>query len=175
MALICNGDRDAFGRLLQRHLDSVNGFILRLVSGNRALADDLSQDTFLRVWQKAGSYKPGKVKVSTWIHTIAHNLCVDQFRKKTELSSDALVHLNERVGDTPDPSDALSQTQDNARLEALVSRLPINQRTAIVLCHIHGFSNREAAVVLGIGVRALESLLARARRTLKNELVQNHV
>lgn len=174
MVLISNGDRDAFGRLLERHLNSVNGFILRIAGGNRSMADDLSQETFLRVWQKASLYKPGKVKVSTWIHTIAHNLSVDQFRKKTELLGDLQYNADAVVDESRDPSDELSRRQDSTRLDRLIRQLPLNQRSAIALCHIHGFSNRDAAAILGIGLRALESLLARARRTLKNELETNH-
>ena len=164
MAAVCKGDQPAFNRLLDRHLDAVNGFLLRMTTGNRPLADDLSQETFLRVWQKAASYRPGRVKVSTWIHTIAHNLAVDHFRRRSEAAiDDATEPADPRGG----PDDSLARQQSATVVHDMLDQLPLNQRNAVVLCHLRGFSNEDAAHVLGVGVRALESLLARGRRRLK--------
>jgi len=168
MARITRQDEEAFACLLGRHLNAVHGYLYRL-TGSRADADDLSQDTFLRVWRKARTFKPGQVKLATWLYRIAHNLCVDEFRKRghgevAEPDFDALP------GESASQSGQLAARQSVERLNAALQVLPENQRCALVLCQIQGFSNLEAAAILGINVRALESLLARGRRRLRAEL-----
>jgi RNA polymerase sigma-70 factor (ECF subfamily) len=171
MARVRRHDQEAFTCLLARHLNPVHAYLYRL-TGSHADADDLSQDTFLRVWRKAASFKPGRVKLATWLYRIAHNLCIDEFRKRR---AHAVVSLSEHPVNGFEEQAIQSPTQevDCENLELVniaLMRLPENQRSALVLCQIQGFSNRETAEILGIGVSALESLLARARRRLKNEL-----
>lgn len=156
-------DADAFAVLLSRHLDAIHGYLYRMTR-SRADAEDLAQETFLKVWDKARTYQPGRVKVSTWLHTIAHNLCIDSFRRHREIPTDT---IGEEADDLADPA---RRTMDGERLrllEAAIAGLPVNQRSAVLLCQIQGFSNAEAAGILGVNPRALESLLARARRTLR--------
>ena len=174
MARIRHHDQEAFACLLARHLNSVHAYLYRL-TGSHADADDLSQDTFLRVWRKAASFKPGRVQLTTWLHRIAHNLCVDDFRKRR---THAVVSLNELPlsGFEEEATRPATQVADGENLDLVniaLMRLPESQRSALVLCQIQGFSNRQAAVILGIGVSALESLLARGRRRLKNELPEH--
>jgi RNA polymerase sigma-70 factor (ECF subfamily) len=108
------------------------------------------------------------VKASTWIHRIAHNLCVDAFRRRRESTQDLAPEL---VPDArADPSAQHAATELRNRLEAALRALPASQRAAIMLCQVQGFSNAEAAQILDVNVRALESLLARARRALKATL-----
>lgn len=168
MARVTRRDQEAFACLLDRHLNAVHGYLYRL-TGSRADADDLSQDTFLRVWRKAGTFKPGRVKLTTWLHRIAHNLCVDEFRKRR---NDSHIETNpdELCADGAAQITQLEVRENVERLHIVLQGLPENQRCALVLCQIQGFSNLEAAKILGINVRALESLLARARRRLKAEL-----
>lgn len=169
IARVSGQDKEAFARLLTRHLDELHRYALRL-SGSAADADDLAQETFVRVWLKARSYKPGTVKVTTWIHRIAHNLWIDEFRKRRRTANAAFEHM-------PDPApgqDTLqADREDLARLQLALNGLPERQRSAIVLCQIQGFSNQEAATIINVSVRALESLLARARRSLKHQLSEN--
>jgi RNA polymerase sigma-70 factor (ECF subfamily) len=170
---ICRREQEAFACLLGRHLDAVHGYLFRL-TGSHADADDLSQETFLRVWKKAASFKPGQVKVTTWLFRIAHNLCVDQFRKQQkhiDLAASGLA-----IEDLEDP--ATNQTRQLIgretlnQLDKMLRALPEGQRSALMLCQVQGFSNLEAASILGISVHALESLLARARRRLKKEFAE---
>lgn len=169
MARVCKHDQEAFTCLLGRHLNAVHAYLYRL-TGSRADADDLSQETFLRVWQKASTFKPGRVKLSTWLFRIAHNLCIDQFRKR--LPSDD-VELDEIADPAADQASELLNRRKLERLNIALQGLPEAQRSAIVLCQVQGFSNLEAAEILGVGVRALESLLARARRRLKKQLPES--
>lgn len=166
---IASGDSRAFEVFLPRYLDRIHGYLLRL-TGVAADAEDLAQETFLRVWRKAGSFEPGRVKVSTWLHTIAHNLAIDSFRKRRET---LLEQLPEAADELADPARQFASRETSALLEAALAALPENQRAAVLLCQLQGFSNAEAAEVLGVGLRALESLLARARRSLKGALTSN--
>ncbi len=162
------GDEQAFARLLNRHLGAIHHYLYRL-TGSRADSDDLAQETFLAVWRRSGTYRPGRVKFTTWLHRIAHNHYVDHYRKGRRTASEVHNAIAETADSAPGPQQSRSDEEDRRRLHQALARLPPNQRDAVLLCHQQGLSNRDAAVVLGVGVRALESLLARARRTLRKE------
>lgn len=172
-------DRDeaAFAELVRRHLGAVHTYLLRMTRSS-ADSEDLAQETFLRVWQKASAYKPGKVRATTWIHRIAHNLCVDGFRRHSakggHLVDSDLSNAgggSDELADTgSDPFLQQSATETRSLLLATLSALPESQRAAFVLCQMQGFSNAQAADILRVDVRALESLLARARRTLREAI-----
>lgn len=166
MARVKNRDREAFAVLVDRHLDGIHAFNFRLTR-NADDAADLAQEAFLRVWTKAATWKPGRVKFGTWLHRIAHNLCIDLHRRKRG-TDDVDVDTLDGAGPTPDQAPADDRLR-NALDEAL-GDLPERQRTALLLCHRQNMSNREAAAVLEVSVDALESLLARARRTLRRTL-----
>lgn len=168
MAGVQRRDQAAFGRLLSRHLTSVHRYLVRL-TGSGADADELSQETFLRLWQRAGSYRPGTVKLTTWLHRVAHNLAVDELRRRRpeplDTDGPAMDHHS-------DPELLAVSHETGRRLHAAIGALPANQRAALLLCQVQGFSNRDAADILGVSVRSLESLVARARRTLRGALLE---
>ena len=166
LAAITAGDSVAFESLVRLHLDPIHAYLLRL-TGSRADAEDLAQETFLRVWQKAGSYQPGRVKVTTWLHTIAHRLAIDSFRKKRELPG---VDGLEMVDPRADPAAHQIAVEQQQLLNEALGDLPERQRAAVLLCQVQGFSNAQAAEILGVGVRALESLLTRGRKALRQAL-----
>ena len=162
MQRVFQGDQQAFTRLVEGHLTPIHHYALRL-SGSRADADDLAQGTFIAARNKANAYRARKGRLSTWLHRITHNLWVDEVRRRRPLPVDA-----EPVVDGPH---AAQEREDRAgAVNAALARLPQNQRCALVLCAQQGMSNAEAARVMGLGVRAVESLLARARKRLKAEL-----
>jgi RNA polymerase sigma-70 factor (ECF subfamily) len=168
VARVAAGDQAAFARLVERHLGSVHRYLGRL-TGSAADAEELTQETFLRLWQRAGSYRPGTARLSTWLHRVAHNLAVDALRRNREVAIEA------EPGDPPaeagaDPATRLSAWQTGQQLDRALRSLPTTQRAALLLCRVQGLGNREAAAVLGVSVRALESLLARARRRLRQAL-----
>ena len=161
MSRVARQDKQAFNMLLERHLDGIHAFLFRLVE-NAAEAEELAQETFLRVWSRAGTWRPDSVKFTTWVYRIARNLGIDSLRRRrppAEVDPETLPQDNQP------PSERVRATVRRA-----LGDLPESQRTALALCHYRGFSNREAAQVLGISVDALESLLARARRSLKKKL-----
>lgn len=164
---VAGGDGESFRKLLESHLDAIHGYLYRM-TGSKADAEDLAQETFLRVWRKASTFEPGRVQVTTWLHTIAHNLCIDAFRRNR------IPHGgpdgSAEADDTADPERQASGAELSALVEQAIAALPDNQRSALLLCQVQGFSNAQAAHILGVNVRALESLLARARRTLREAL-----
>jgi len=168
MMLIQQGDHRACQELVERHLPPLHRYAVRLL-GNITEAEDAIQDTFLKVWQNASQWQPGKARVTTWLHTIARNVCIDKLRKSKPFSE---VEMTELPAATPGPQDVTAISSEAAIIFESLGLLPEKQRSAIVLCHYQGFSNRDAAEILNVSVDALESLLARGRRKLKQTLVE---
>jgi RNA polymerase sigma-70 factor (ECF subfamily) len=160
------GDRAACERLVERHLGRVVGFAQRTL-GNRSDAEDAAQDTFLRLWSAAPRWRRGQARFTTWLYRVTMNVCLDRLAKKREAT---LAELPELADDRPDPSAAVHGTQLAAHVNAALARLPESQRVAITLCHYEGLRNVEAAEVMGTSVEALESLLARGRRSMRGAL-----
>lgn len=173
MVQVRRGDHAAFGRLVSRHLPSVHRYLTRLTATS-ADADDLAQETFLRLWSHAASYRPGAVRLTTWLHRIAHNLAVDEFRKRRgddETRPGPEPEEQAIVDPLADPETQLAGQRLQRQLDAALEALPENQRAALLLCQVQGFSNAQAADILGVSVASLESLLARARRALRQRLI----
>ncbi|HEX6277127.1 MAG TPA: sigma-70 family RNA polymerase sigma factor [Polyangiaceae bacterium] len=159
------GDARAYHELCSRHAARLRSFVMRLVK-NDADADDVVQETFLRLWLRAGEYER-RARVVTWLCQIAHNLAVDRLR------------ATNRFRPLPDDEDMpisarqprlLDEKHRAEALERAIAGLPERQAAAIELVHRQGLTGAEACEVLGVGSEALESLLSRARRTLKAEL-----
>ena len=160
------GDVHAIEALVARKLPRMTALAQRLL-GDQAEAEDVVQDLFVRVWKSAAAWRPGAAKFDTWMHRVAYNLCTDRLRKRRE------VALPESW-DAPDPqplADAgISAEQQSDAVGRALAALAPRQREAIVLTYYQELPNREAAALMGIGVDALESLLARGRRALKARL-----
>ena len=137
---------------------------------NRNDAADICQETFLRVWLHPEKWEPKKSKLATWLYKITYNLCVDQLRKyrKNSYVSDPQKEFEEILQSID--TEEIHSTIKHRRLNFALMMLPENQRSALTLCHYSGFSNKEAAEIMNVSVRALESSLARARRSLKKVL-----
>ena len=151
---------------MRRHLDPLHAYLARL-SASRSDAEDLTQETFLRIWQKAHTYHAQRGKVSTWIYRIAHNLCMDKLRKASELSNHAAAETASYPGDHLEHQ---AMREANSRLATALAELPENQRAALLLCQVRGFSNAETAQIMALNLSAVESLLARARRRLREKV-----
>ena len=159
------GDVAAYRELVKRYAAKLSRFAERsLRDGSEA--EDVVQETFLRLWQRAGEYEP-KARVTTWLHRITHNLAVDRLRARGRTLP--LPEEDEMPVSARQPT-LLDEKRRVVALEAALAALPERQATAIVLVHLHGLTGAEAAEVLGVGVEAVESLLARGRRALKSEL-----
>ena len=166
MAAVARGDVEALRALSRRYLARVVALGSRTL-GDPAEAEDVAQEAFLRLWRTAPTWRPNEAKVGTWLHRVALNLCFDKLAKRRE----------EHPGDPPDavdpspgPSGALQERETADHVRAALDALPEAQRRAITLCHYQDMRNIEAAEVMGVSVEALESLLARGRRKLREEL-----
>lgn len=166
LSQIAEGDRRAFQQLMDRHIDRAHGLAKRVL-GNKSDAEDVVQDAFLKVWQKAGQWQPGRAQFSTWLYRVVVNRCLDLKRKPVNA---ALDNVAEQSDDRPDAYEDIETRQRNAKIQNAVADLPERQRTAIVLSYTSGLSNAQAAETMEISVKAFESLLVRAKRELRARL-----
>lgn len=166
VARIGAGDDQAFRIVVERHLDPVVGFARRLLN-DAAEADDVAQETFLRLWRDAARWQP-RARLAAWLYRVAYNLSIDRMRRRR-----ATVDLDQ-LPDPPspalDPEQRLAEAEIAGLVDQAISALPDRQRAAIVLVYQQRLGNIEAASVLGVSVDALESLLARGRRQLRQDL-----
>ncbi len=164
------GDRGAYTRLVERHLPRAVALATR-IAGSRGDAEDIVQEAFLRTWLKAPEWRdetaPGGARFTTWFTRVVVNLCIDRRRKPVMSSLDLAAEL---PSSDPGGFEVVAQGETRSRVLAALSLLPERQRAALTLCHWDGMSNTEASDVLGVSVGALESLLVRARRTLRDTL-----
>lgn len=163
---VAEGDETACRVLLGRHLGSIVAFAARLL-GDPTEAQDVAQETFLALWRQAGRWRQAEARLSTWLHTVARNGALDRLRRRRTVP---LEEAPEPADPAPGPAQAV-QVLDVARVvEAAILTLPERQRAALALCHYQELSNIEAAAVLELSVEALESLLSRGRRGLRERL-----
>lgn len=166
VARVGMGDRAAAQALMARHLPGMLRLARRMLP-SQAEAEDCVQDAFLKLWTHAGRWKPGQAKFETWLYRVTLNQCYDRLRKKPVLGLEAAAG----VADGAPAADAvLVGAGIAAEVQAALETLPERQRAAVLLCHYQEHGNIEAAEILGVSVEALESLLARARRTLRTKL-----
>ncbi|MBD3677622.1 MAG: RNA polymerase sigma factor [Rhodobacteraceae bacterium] len=161
-----NGDRAAARELTLRLAPRILAYANRML-GDVSEAEDVTQETMFRLWRIAPKWENGRAKVSTWAFRVATNLCTDRLRARRNVGLDT-------VPDPVDPSPRADQTlQDKARsaaLEQALLSLPERQRTAIILRHLDGLQNTEIAEVMDTSVEAVESLTARGKKALAEEL-----
>ena len=163
---IAEGDDRAFDALMEKYSRPVLNFVWRMI-GDAGEAEDVAQEAMLRAWRQAPRWAPGQAKFDTWLHRVALNLCYDRLRRRREIPTDTPP---ERADEGPGPDRGLLAAETGLRVDAALRTLPDRQREAIVLCHYQDMSNIEAASVMEISVEALESLLSRGRRALRQSL-----
>lgn len=159
-------DAIAFEMLVNRYQKSAIGLAQRFTR-RQTEAEDLAQEAFLQVYIHAHQYNPGAVPFKTWFFAILGNLCRNAVRRSKSL---ALTELSEDALAIDDPEDELARKERRAALAEAIAKLPLNQRLALILRYGAGFSYAETAAALGLSVKAVGSLLARARQTLRQEL-----
>jgi RNA polymerase sigma-70 factor (ECF subfamily) len=147
------------GRLVPRLL----AVAARMLGGDRAEAEDVAQETMLRLWRRAPDWRAGEGRVSTWAYRVAVNLATDRLRRRREAALDAAPEAEDGA---PAPWERMAEAERLAALDRALAALPGRQRQAVVLRHIEGLSNPEIAAILEVGVEAVESLTARGKRAL---------
>src|SRR4051812_40165795 len=167
MARTAQGDRAAFRMLAHRHAGHAFG-LARRVLGNEALAEEIVQDALLRVWIHAPRWRP-EAAFRTWLYRVVVNLCLNARRRTPDLPLDAADHVADAV---PDAEAQLEAGERDLHLAATIDALPSRQRAAIALTYQEGLSNAEVAAVLDTSVSSVETLLVRAKRTLRTALAE---
>ncbi|VWB05160.1 RNA polymerase sigma factor [Burkholderia metallica] len=159
-------DASAVRALVARKLPRLLALATRML-GDRTEAEDVAQETFLRIWKQAPGWREGDARFDTWLHRVVLNLCYDRLRGRREEPIDVLPDVPDPQ---PEPALRAQARARDARVRQALAALPARQREALVLQYYQDLSNVEAANLMGISVDALESLLARARRNLRAQL-----
>ncbi|MDQ2095698.1 RNA polymerase sigma factor [Rhodobacteraceae bacterium 10Alg 79] len=168
LVLFANGDAEAARDLTARLVPVIMAHAYRLL-GNRAEAEDVTQEALMRLWKIAPDWRQGEAKVTTWLYRVTANLATDRLRGRKR-SGPPLDEVAEPVDATPGME---ARLQTRARAEALqgaLGDLPERQRQAVVLRHIEGLANPEIAAIMEISTEAVESLIARGKRALSQAL-----
>jgi RNA polymerase sigma-70 factor (ECF subfamily) len=167
LSLVQDGSRQAFGVLVERHTERFYRTAYRYVQ-NKEAAEDIVQDAFLKLWEDPARWQPErKAKFTTWFYRVVVNLCLDWQKRKRPVELDEEAPL----ADERETMDAtMIRTQEQKMLEREIAALPERQQTALNLCFDEGLSNQEAADVMGLNLKALQSLIMRAKTTLKERM-----
>jgi RNA polymerase sigma-70 factor (ECF subfamily) len=178
MLRVKRGDRHAFEELVNKYKQPVINVIYRTL-GDATEAEDLAQNVFVQVYKSADRYRVS-AKFTTWLFTIARNLCLNEIRRRSRHPAESIDAPHPEHDDQPrhqfedaktfSPPDALLHGELEEKIQQALSDLPDGQRVAILLCRQGELSYEEIAKVLGCSVSATKSLIHRGRETLKQEL-----
>jgi RNA polymerase sigma-70 factor, ECF subfamily len=161
-----NGDTVAFETLLRRYERQIFAFTYRMMGGNAADADDLTQETFIKAY-RALDRTSDLLHVSAWLHRIAANNCRDEWRRRRRAGCqpwDAVVHepmLSSRPEENPES--LLLQKEADERVQAVLDRMRPRNKQALILREYGGLSCVEIGAIMGISHKAVKSTLFRAR------------
>jgi RNA polymerase sigma-70 factor (ECF subfamily) len=159
LAAHAEGDPDAFNELVRRHRQRMWAVALRTL-GEPEEAADAVQDACLSAFRAAGSFR-GDSKVTTWLHRIVVNACLDRLRRRAARPT---VPLPEQL--PADPRDLLAERETGLEVQQALAQLPDEQRVALVLVDLQGLSIEEAASVLGVPGGTVKSRCFRGRARL---------
>ncbi|MBI4871547.1 MAG: sigma-70 family RNA polymerase sigma factor [Candidatus Riflebacteria bacterium] len=165
MLSVRDGEPDAFEQLVRRHQVEVWRVAYRF-TGDAVEAEDLAQETFLRVFEASARYRPAAA-FRTYLYCILNRLCLDHVRKKRPAASDELSAV---ADPSPSPEAAIHRKERDSLVQDAVSSLPPNQRMAVALRYSGGLGWTAIAETMGVSPKAVERLLARGRSTLEHLL-----
>jgi RNA polymerase sigma-70 factor (ECF subfamily) len=162
------GDISAFEQIMKKHEKPVINTIYRFV-GNRARAEEIAQEAFIRVYRSASKYRPN-AKFSTWLYKIVTNICLDDIRKKKDASD---LSFNNEILYPGQSSQSLllERKRSNCLIREAIYSLPKRQRIAVILREYNGLSYKEISKILKSSPKAVESLLYHAKLGLKEKLL----
>lgn len=178
MLRVKQGDAAAFTQLVEKYKQPIMNLVWRTVR-DETEAEDITQSVFVQAWKSAPRYQ-ATAKFSTWLFTIARNLCLNEFRRRSRHPAESLDQMRDDSDDQPKfqivdkriraAQDELLQGELEHKVDAAIGALPENQRIALALCRQEELSYEEIADVLGCSLSATKSLIHRARETLKAQL-----
>lgn len=173
MVSIASGNQAAFRILVDRHVHRAHAIAMRTLLQTQD-AEEAVQDAFCKVWVNAASFDGSRARFSTWFYRILVNTCLDKIRARPAAHAD-IRNMEELLPDGQAGQDiAFIVKAESVLIMNAVKKLPDRQRIAVVLCYFDGMTNPQAAAALGIHVKALEGLLVRARRQLKEWLGESY-
>lgn len=167
LALVRDGSHPAFAALVERHKDRYYRLAFRYLQ-TREAAEDVVQDAFLKLWEDPGRWEPDKnSKFTTWFYRVVVNLCLDWQKRKRPVALNEEMPL---IDDRESVDQMMVRREEQRMLEQAIAALPERQRTAINLCFGEDLSNQDAADAMGVHLKALQSLIMRAKTTLKERM-----
>jgi RNA polymerase sigma-70 factor (ECF subfamily) len=168
MSAAARGNNGAWATIVSANLPIVHRTAYRLVRDNQ-LAEDIAQESFVRLWKLAESWQP-RGRISTWLCHVARNLAIDLIRRRSRERSEEVS--GDLAAEGPTPLEIMAARETDTDVDRAIADLPERQRTAIMLVHFGDCSGAAASEIMGVSVEALESLLSRARRSLKAALLR---
>lgn len=163
MARVAGRDAAAFRLIVERHLTAVHRVAYRML-GDAAGAEDVAQEALLRLWDHACRWQSGGTGIGAWLRRVATNLCLDRLRRQKFSGGN---EIPDRADEAPRADEQMEADQMREATRQCMGQLPDRQRAAIVLTYYEDRPNAEAAAVLDMNIKAFESLLVRARQTLR--------
>jgi RNA polymerase sigma-70 factor (ECF subfamily) len=158
----------SWDEVVREHADRVYRLAFRL-SGNKHDAEDLTQETFIRVFRSLASYKPGTFE--GWLHRITTNLFLDVARRRSRLRMEGLPEDTDRLPSSgPSPEQVFQDTHLDPDLQVALDELPPEFRAAVVLCDVEGLSYEEIGTTLDVKLGTVRSRIHRGRQMLKAAL-----
>ncbi|CAM3888570.1 RNA polymerase sigma factor SigE [Smaragdicoccus niigatensis] len=168
-----SADMPTWDELVREHADRVYRLAYRL-SGNPYDAEDLTQETFIRVFRSIKSYQPGTFE--GWLHRITTNLFLDMVRRRGRIHMEALPEDAERVpGLRPSPEQEYADSRLDPDLQAALDSLAPEYRAAVVLCDIEGLSYEEIGATLGVKLGTVRSRIHRGRQAIRDYLAAHEL
>jgi RNA polymerase sigma-70 factor (ECF subfamily) len=178
MLRVKQGDTAAFTELVEKYKQPIMNLVYRTIH-DPTEAEDIAQNVFVQVFKSASRYK-NTARFSTWLFTIARNLCLNEIRRRSRHPAESLDTPHPEQEDQPLhqfedkktflPPESLLHGELAGKIEEAMADLPENQRSAILLCRQEDLSYEEIAEILGCSVSATKSLIHRGRETLKEKL-----
>ena len=178
MLRVKQGDATAFTQLVEKYKQPILNLVWRTVR-DETEAEDITQNVFVQAWKSAPRYQ-ATAKFSTWLFTIARNLCLNEFRRRSRHPAESLDQIRDDSDDQPlfqvvdkriaSAQEVLLRGELELKVDAAIDALPESQRVALALCRQEELSYEEIAKVLGCSLSATKSLIHRARETLKMKL-----
>jgi len=178
MLRVKRGDRAAFTELVEKYRQPLFNFVFRTLR-DETETEDVAQNTFLQVYKSRARYQR-TAKFSTWLFTIARNLCLNEIRRRSRHPAESLEETHAEHDDQPQrqyedkkvflPTENVLHGELARKIEEALDELPENQRTAILLCRQDEVSYEEIADILGCSLSATKSVIHRGREVLKEKL-----
>lgn len=166
LARIAAGEERAFTMYVSRHLERVHAIALRY-TGKPDDAQDIAQETFLRVWRGAAKFVAGEASPNAWLSRIAINLCHDWHRAKRRRAWLPFADHFDPPSPEPGPEQIAADRAELGAVREAIAELPERQRSALILTVLAGHSTKEASGILGISPGAVEQAVFRARSALR--------